>query len=60
MKENTIAKQIVDASYTIHQKLGPGLLESVYEVVLAHELIKRGLHLIDYHILCAFATLRET
>ena len=44
MKENIIAKQIVDASYTIHQKLGPGLLESVYEVVLTHELIKRDLH----------------
>jgi GxxExxY protein len=44
MNENDLAKQIVDASYTIHQKLGPGLLESVYEVVLTHELIKRGLH----------------
>ena len=44
MKENAIAKQIVDASYGIHQKLGPGLLESVYEVVLVHELLKRDLH----------------
>ena len=43
MDENDLAKQIVDAAYTIHRKLGPGLLESVYEVVLAHELIKRGL-----------------
>ncbi len=42
MDENDLAKQIVDAAYTIHRKLGPGLLESVYEVVLAHELIKRG------------------
>ena len=44
MNENDLAKQIVNASYAIHQKLGPGLLESVYEVVLTHELIKRGLH----------------
>ena len=43
MKENEIAKQIVDASFQIHTALGPGLLESVYEKVLEHELKKRGL-----------------
>ncbi|MEK8022008.1 MAG: GxxExxY protein [Candidatus Parabeggiatoa sp.] len=43
MHENQIAKQIVDTAYNIHVKLGPGLLESVYEVVLANELKKRGL-----------------
>jgi len=43
MHENEIAKQIVDAAYTIHVKLGPGLFESVYEAVLAYELRKRGL-----------------
>ena len=43
LTENEIATQIVDAAYTIHQRLGPGLLESVYEVVLAFELRKRGL-----------------
>jgi len=43
MDENEIAKKIVDAAYHIHRKLGPGLLESVYETVLAHELEKRGL-----------------
>ena len=42
--ENVISKEIVDAAYKIHTKLGPGLLESVYEVVLAHELKNRGLH----------------
>ena len=42
MKENTIAKQIVDAAFQVHQKLGPGLLESVYEKVLGYELEKRG------------------
>ena len=43
MNENTIAKEIVDAAYHVHTRLGPGLLETVYEVVLAHELKKRGL-----------------
>ncbi|QDT71062.1 GxxExxY protein [Lacipirellula limnantheis] len=43
MDENPISQQIVDAAYQIHKTLGPGLLESVYEVVLAYELRKRGL-----------------
>lgn len=43
MHENPISKEIVDAAYKIHTTLGPGLLESVYEVVLTHELKKRGL-----------------
>ena len=43
LKENEIAKEVVDAAFQIHSKLGPGLLETVYEVVLAHELRKRGL-----------------
>jgi GxxExxY protein len=37
-----IARQVVDAAYTVHKELGPGLLESVYEVCLCHELKKRG------------------
>src|SRR5262249_9606925 len=44
LTENEIAKEIVDAAYQIHQSLGPGLLESVYEVILANELRKRGLN----------------
>jgi GxxExxY protein len=36
----------VDAAYHIHRALGPGLLESVYEAVLAHELTKRGLRVV--------------
>ena len=44
MTENEVAKQIVDAAYRVHTSLGPGLLESVYEVVRAYELEKRGLH----------------
>ena len=43
MTENEISKQVVDAAYTIHVALGPGLLESVYETVMCHELRKRGL-----------------
>jgi len=43
MTENEIAKIIVDAAFQIHKRLGPGLLETVYEVVLAHVLNKRGL-----------------
>jgi GxxExxY protein len=37
-----IAKDVVDASMKIHVKLGPGLLETTYEVVLAYELRRRG------------------
>lgn len=43
MNENGLAREIVDASYHVHKKLGPGLLESVYETILAFELEKRGL-----------------
>ena len=43
MTENEIAKQVLDAAFLVHTKLGPGLLESVYEVIIAYELKKRGL-----------------
>lgn len=43
MTENEVSKIIVDISYKIHTKLGPGLLESVYEAVLYYELTKKGL-----------------
>lgn len=38
-----VATVIVDAAYTVHKELGPGLLESIYEECLAYELTKRGL-----------------
>ena len=38
-----IGKKIVDAAYTVHKNLGPGLLEKVYEICFCHELAKRGL-----------------
>ena len=44
MTENEISSIVVDVCYRIHVKLGPGLLESVYEAILNHELIKRGLN----------------
>lgn len=40
---DVVARQIVDAAFTVHKALGPGLLENVYEVCLVHELRKRGL-----------------
>jgi GxxExxY protein len=43
MTESEIAKQNLDAAFLVHTKLGPGLLESVYEVIIAYELKKRGL-----------------
>ena len=42
-REESIAEKIVDAAYTVHKVLGPGLLERVYEVCFCHELCKRGL-----------------
>jgi len=43
MSENEIGTEIVDCSVRLHQALGPGLFESVYEVTLARSLEKRGL-----------------
>jgi GxxExxY protein len=42
-KEESIAEKIVDAAFTVHKVLGPGLLERVYEVCFCHELSKREL-----------------
>jgi GxxExxY protein len=44
MTENEISKVIVDFALTVHRELGPGLLETVYEGTLAHELKQRGLN----------------
>lgn len=45
MTENEIGRIVVDAAVKVHKGLGPGLLESVYEVVLAKQLQKRGLRI---------------
>jgi GxxExxY protein len=42
-REESIAEKIVDAAFTVHKVLGPGLLEKVYEVCFCHELFKREL-----------------
>mgnify|MGYP003620250898 FL=1 len=42
MTENEIGKVVVDSAVRLHQELGPGLLESVYETILAQELKRRG------------------
>lgn len=42
-QEERIATAVVDAAYAVHKALGPGLLESIYEVCFCHELGKRGL-----------------
>ncbi|MEY2546342.1 MAG: hypothetical protein QOG48_1459 [Verrucomicrobiota bacterium] len=43
MNENEIAKCVLDAAFLIHTKLGPGVFETIYEVVLAYALQKKGL-----------------
>ncbi len=43
MTENEIGTIVVESAIAVHRELGPGLLESVYELVLAHELESRGL-----------------
>ena len=42
-REEQIGRAIVEAAYAVHSALGPGLLESIYEVCFCHELSKRGL-----------------
>jgi GxxExxY protein len=49
MTENQIGTTVVETAIEIHRDLGPGLLETVYEVILAHELLRRGLDVIRQH-----------
>src|SRR5258706_79935 len=51
MTKNAIAKEIVDVAYRMHQILGPGLFESVYETVLSSELEKRGLRVTTQQVI---------
>lgn len=46
MTENELSRIIVDAAFKIHNDLGPGLYESVYEATMAHELMQRGCPLV--------------
>jgi GxxExxY protein len=43
MHENATGKIVVDTAVCLHRELGPGLLESVYEILMVHELETRGL-----------------
>ena len=45
MDENELGEKILGCALTVHKALGPGLLESVYEACLAHELRKAGLEI---------------
>lgn len=40
--EEQIGSAVVNAAFNVHKELGPGLLERVYELCLAHELRKEG------------------
>ncbi len=42
-QEEHLAKEIVDCAYTVHRAIGPGLLESIYEACMCHELEKRSI-----------------
>ena len=44
MNENEIGRIVVDCAIRLHMELGPGLLENVYEVLLAHQIQETGLH----------------
>ena len=43
MELDQVTGAIVDSAMRVHTALGPGMLESVYEKCLTHELVKRGL-----------------
>ena len=49
MKENEIARAVVHAALELHKELGPGLLESVYEVLLADALRQLGFEVVRQH-----------
>lgn len=43
MELNDLTYKIIGCAYKVHSNLGPGLLESTYEVCLTYELLKEGL-----------------
>jgi GxxExxY protein len=47
MEINSVTGAVIDVGLRIHKRLGPGLLESVYRKVLAHELRKRGFEVVE-------------
>ena len=51
MTENDISRHVIDVAFRAHSILGPGLLESVYQAVLACELEKRGLKVTQQRVI---------
>lgn len=51
MTENEISSVIIGSAIEVHKQLGPGLLESSYEICLAHELRQRGLEVMTQVVL---------
>ncbi len=45
MSENELVTVVLDVSFQIHKKWGPGLLESVYEALLVYHLRKLGFYI---------------
>ncbi|MBK7444504.1 MAG: GxxExxY protein [Ignavibacteria bacterium] len=45
--EENLIKEIVDCAFKVHSKLGPGLLERIYEVCFCHELRKKNIKFIN-------------
>lgn len=43
--ENEIGTVLLDAAFAVHKQLGPGLLESTYQVCLTYEALQRGLQI---------------
>ncbi|MBK6550310.1 MAG: GxxExxY protein [Flavobacteriales bacterium] len=44
MRENELATEVIGAAIEVHREMGPGLLESIYEECLLHEIRERGIH----------------
>ena len=42
-REELLCKEIVDCAYKVHKKIGPGLLERIYETCFCYELSKKGI-----------------
>jgi len=54
MKNDSLTEQIIGAAIQVHRELGPGLLESVYEIFLYHELSLTGLQIERQKVILVF------
>jgi len=50
-REKFLASHIVNAAYIVHKELGPGLLEKIYEICVAHVLQKEGIKVLRQKVL---------